>query len=299
MKFNAKLADEHLSYIRMVPIKIYYSILEGDIFNLIHIHFSESMNQTTMSLEIMKENEKVDDFKTFKTDAIGNVLYYKILVKKMKIVAVLYNNGSTAEILQFVPVQIFSDKQYTVLLDKDSVAYISQIPIGLLACEDPEKIKLYDHNPAKYNKMAFCNEQHPEEYEGLVDMDIALWLNQYLSESYKISVPICQLDPAKDSQIKKLEELKKTFQFKKENPIRTVIKKLQSRIDGYKKEMKMEEKLELFEAIKRMAAELGTKSSENLSQELLNEIVNVQKKEEDIEKILLPVVRVARMSKGN
>jgi len=68
-----------------IPITIYYSILEEDIFNLLHLHLSEQAEQTTLSLEYMIEGTTIEDYKQFEKDAMGNTLYYKILVKDNKI----------------------------------------------------------------------------------------------------------------------------------------------------------------------------------------------------------------------
>ena len=74
VKFKGTQMEQITAYVKSFPIKIYYSIINNEIFNLIHIHFNEQSLQTAIDLVYLKPGETEYNHKEFKKDALGNTL---------------------------------------------------------------------------------------------------------------------------------------------------------------------------------------------------------------------------------
>ena len=55
--------------------------MKDEMLNLIHIHINDMSDAITVDVASMLEGNTIKDFETFGTDAAGQVLRYKILVK--------------------------------------------------------------------------------------------------------------------------------------------------------------------------------------------------------------------------
>ena len=89
-------------------IEIFTSILErnfgndkAQILNVIHAHLNDKAESTSLDVVYLNRGETREDHKEFKTDEMGVVLRYKILVKDLAIFEVLYNTGSSIEVIPF------------------------------------------------------------------------------------------------------------------------------------------------------------------------------------------------------
>jgi len=81
---------------------------------------------------------------------MGQKLRYKVLVKKDKIMAVIYNNGSTIDAIPFeeIPIKWSNNSQDLLKVKKDHCNFntksdlfgqITQVPIAMMACKYKEE----------------------------------------------------------------------------------------------------------------------------------------------------------------
>lgn len=62
--------------------------------NIIHIHVNDTSDEVTVECDYMKAESNIEEYFEFKPDVAGQILRYKILVRDMKIFAMLYNAGN-------------------------------------------------------------------------------------------------------------------------------------------------------------------------------------------------------------
>ena len=66
-----------------------------------HVHLNDKAESTSLDVVYLNRGETREDHIEFKTDEMGVVLRYKILVKDLAIFEVLYNTGSSIEVIPF------------------------------------------------------------------------------------------------------------------------------------------------------------------------------------------------------
>jgi hypothetical protein len=82
VKFKASKIDQECGYVLGSKVTIYTSEqMKDEMLNLIHIHINDMSDAITVDVAYMLEGNTIKDFETFGTDAAGQVLRYKILVK--------------------------------------------------------------------------------------------------------------------------------------------------------------------------------------------------------------------------
>lgn len=87
----------------------------GNMLNIIHFHINDTSEEATIDQRWLteKEAEYIFDgdiekisFAEFKKDAMGSVLRYLILIFDSKVHAVVYNTGSSLELLKFAEYRV-------------------------------------------------------------------------------------------------------------------------------------------------------------------------------------------------
>lgn len=102
-------------------VKVYSTIMEkafgndtAEILNIIHVHLSDMSDFTSLDVVYLKTGETRENHKEFSTDEMGVVLRYRILVKNLTIHEILYNTGSSVEVVPFEEVRLSPGEQYIV-----------------------------------------------------------------------------------------------------------------------------------------------------------------------------------------
>ena len=87
---------------------VYTTLLEkafgndiAEILNIIHVHLSDMSDFTSLDVVYLKKGETKENHMEFKEDEMGVMLRYKILVKNLTISEILYNTGSSVEVIPY------------------------------------------------------------------------------------------------------------------------------------------------------------------------------------------------------
>lgn len=91
------------------------------------------------AVSLAKDEDIKDHFK-FSTDAMGVTLRYKILVRDMEILRVLYNTGSGVEELRFREIRV-KEGTNTGIKDQPCVLQLERVPVGMLTCVDKSRLQ--------------------------------------------------------------------------------------------------------------------------------------------------------------
>lgn len=125
----------------------------------------------------MHDNDQVDDFKEFKTDAAGKKLRYKILIKDCAIKHVLYNQGRGGQDIKqikFTEHRVSSEVYLTSEKTSQGCFYLGKVcsfPTGIVACADLVKLKGHQPIPKQYEAKSHCTSRSFEELPGHVDFE--------------------------------------------------------------------------------------------------------------------------------
>ena len=130
--FKLQLIDEMSTLILNSKIQIYTSLLEKDfgndraeILNVIHVHLNDKGESATLDVVYLNRGETRENHMEFKTDEMGLVLRYRILVKDLAIHEVLYNTGSSIESIPFEEFKLQPSEKRII----NNVDDISQGPV--------------------------------------------------------------------------------------------------------------------------------------------------------------------------
>ena len=97
VKFKAIRTDEDANVVLQSEV-VFWTHQTNTIFNIVHMHLNDGSEDTTVDVEYASFVGVLDLRKcNFGTDKMGRKLRYKIMVKDMKIFAVLYNTGASIE----------------------------------------------------------------------------------------------------------------------------------------------------------------------------------------------------------
>lgn len=102
-------------------VQVYTNLLErsfgndtAEILNIIHIHLSDMSDFTSIDVVYLKKGETRDQHQEFGVDEMGVTLRYKILVKNLTIFEILYNTGSSIEVVPFEEIRFTTGEKYVV-----------------------------------------------------------------------------------------------------------------------------------------------------------------------------------------
>ena len=118
---------------------IYTAVFAPDVLNVFHIILNDMSEQVPIEAVSLGEDETPEDHMKFATDAMGVTLRYKILVKNMEILRVLYNTGSGVEALKFREVRV-KENSLVGVKEQPFVIKIERIPVGMLTCPDKRRL---------------------------------------------------------------------------------------------------------------------------------------------------------------
>ena len=112
----------------------------AEILNLIHVHLSDMSDFTSIDVIYLKKGETRDNHSEFGVDEMGTILRYKILVKNLAVHEILYNTGSSIEVVPFEEIRFEIGAKYVVSVADLSplplFAILKDIPVQMLACSD-------------------------------------------------------------------------------------------------------------------------------------------------------------------
>mmetsp|Transcript_21412 Transcript_21412/g.25124 ORF Transcript_21412/g.25124 Transcript_21412/m.25124 type:complete len:214 (-) Transcript_21412:806-1447(-) len=106
--FDGQQIDQEASYVMGSRVSVYTTLIQkpfgndiAEILNIIHVHLSDMSDFTSIDVVYLKKGETRDQHMEFGTDEMGTILRYKILVKNLAVHEILYNTGSSVEVVPF------------------------------------------------------------------------------------------------------------------------------------------------------------------------------------------------------
>lgn len=134
---------------------------------------------------------------------MGTVLRYKILVKNLTIFEILYNTGSSVEVVPFEEIRFTAGEKYLIkgvddLSTEPMFATIKDIPLQMLSCAEQYRgfADTLEESKAQHYMFGHCQRRCFERLLGFIDLDI--WsmdgLNSVSDEPFQVAVPACKCE---------------------------------------------------------------------------------------------------------
>ena len=73
-------------------MKVYTSIYNRDIVNIVHIHLNDTSKEISVDSKFLEKSEMINDHKIFKLDAYGKKLDYKLIFRDFNVIKIIYIN---------------------------------------------------------------------------------------------------------------------------------------------------------------------------------------------------------------
>ena len=183
------------------PIKVYTTLYNKDILNILHIHLNDTSQEITIDSEFLENNEEILNHKIFTTDVSGRRLTYKLIFKQYKLIKIYY--CMSIDFIDEPPFQEikFSPNGYVKIAKGEFKNYygkIKQFPIGMLARKDNEETELKKMKSFGEKKEGYCGDRHLDGLPGFVLIEIMFYPGDEIKEIkdyIKRSLPVCHLIP--------------------------------------------------------------------------------------------------------
>ena len=160
------------------PIKVYTTLYNKDILNILHIHLNDTSQEITIDSEFLENNENILNHKIFTTDVSGRRLTYKLIFKQYKLIKIYY--CMSIDFIDEPPFQEikFSPNGYVKIAKGEFKNYygkIKQFPIGMLARKDNEETELKKMKSFGEKKEGYCGDRHLDGLTGFVSIEIKFY----------------------------------------------------------------------------------------------------------------------------
>ena len=180
-------------------IKVYTTLYNKDILNILHIHLNDTSQEITIDSEFLENNENILNHKIFTTDSTGRRLSYKLIFKQYKLIKIYYCMS-----IDFIDEPPFKEIKYSpnnyVKISKGEYknyyGKIIEFPMGMLARKDKENTKIEKMKSFSEKKEGYCNERHLDSLPEFVLVEIMFYPGseiKKIKDNIKISIPVCHL----------------------------------------------------------------------------------------------------------
>ena len=182
-------------------IKVYTTLYNKDILNIMHIHINDTSQEITIDSEFLEKDEPILNHKVFPTDSMGKKLKYKFIIKDYKLVKIYYAMSNDYidepefQEVRFIPngfVKIAKGEY------KNYTARIRQFPLGMLARKDKDDTVIKKMNSFGIQKEGVCGDRHFAELPGFVVLEILFEPGKegaVLDKPIGVNIPLCHLIP--------------------------------------------------------------------------------------------------------
>ena len=182
-------------------IKVYTTLYNKDILNIMHIHINDTSEEITIDSEFLEKDEPILNHKVFPTDSMGKKLKYKFIIKDYKLVKIYYAMSNDYidepefQEVRFIPngfVKIAKGEY------KNYTARIRQFPLGMLARKDKDDTVIKKMNSFGIQKEGVCGDRHFAELPGFVVLEILFEPGKegaVLDKPIGVNIPLCHLIP--------------------------------------------------------------------------------------------------------
>lgn len=134
---------------------------------------------TSIDVIYLKKGETRDQHMEFGVDEMGTILRYKILVKNLAVHEILYNTGSSIEVVPFEEIRYEIGAKYVVkgvtdLSETPLFATVKEIPIQMLACSEQYRgfANTLEESKAKNFMFGHCERRCFERLPGYIDLEV-------------------------------------------------------------------------------------------------------------------------------
>ena len=248
-------------------IKVYTTLYNKDILNIMHIHINDTSQEITIDSEFLEKDEPILNHKVFPTDSMGKKLKYKFIIKDYKLVKIYYAMSNDYidepefQEVRFIPngfVKIAKGEY------KNYTARIRQFPLGMLARKDKDDTVIKKMNSFGIQKEGVCGDRHFAELPGFVVLEVLFEPGRdgaVLDKPIGVNIPLCHLIPLSP---------KENIEFEKRLVKSTVIKENEN----------IDKVLTVYEKFKEYEKYLNNQNEmDNFDMEQLKEILSNLEKE--------------------
>jgi len=134
---------------------------------------------TSLDVVYLKKGETRQNHLEFKIDEMGIQLRYKVLVKNLTIFEILYNTGSSVEVVPFEEVRFEVGQKYSVkgvedLSAEPLFATIKSIPVQMLSCSEQYRgfADTLEATQAQFFMFGHCQRRCFERLPGYIDLEV-------------------------------------------------------------------------------------------------------------------------------
>lgn len=260
-------------------IKVYTTLYNKDILNILHIHLNDTSQEITIDSEFLEKEENVLNHGVFTLDATGKKLTYKLIFKDYKLVKIFYNvSGGYIDEPPFEEIRIAPNNFVKIINGeyKNFYGQVKDFPLGMLARKDKELVDLRRMKSSGLQKEGNCPDRHLEELPGFVSV-IILFDDKKppkkIKEDINISIPVCFLIPLTPEEQVKFE---KNIIIEKEMEIEEAINEIEDLYNkclSYEAYLKDDNLLEQksLEEIKNILSEVEKINENNLGKNISQE----------------------------
>lgn len=265
-------------------IKVYTTLYNKDILNILHIHINDTSQEITIDSEFLEKDEPILNHKVFPVDSMGQQLKYKLIIKDYKLVKIYYAMSTDFideppfEEIRFLPngfVKI-TDGEY-----KNYYGKIRQFPLGMLARKDKYNTELRKMNSFGVQKEGVCGDRHFAELPGFVVVDVIFHPGKdekFVDKQIATNIPICHLIPLSPKENIEFEKKIIISARIKENENMTKIISVYETFKEFEKYITNPKELDVFEEIDKLKEILEKLEKnynfEKVTDEDLNEKLN-------------------------
>ncbi len=255
-------------------IKVYTTLYNKDILNILHIHLNDTSQEITIDSEFLENNENILNHKIFTTDSTGRRLSYKLIFKQYKLIKIYY--CMSINFIDEPPFQEirFSPNGYVKILKGEFKNYygkIKEFPIGMLARKDNEETELKKMKSFGEKKEGYCGDRHLDGLPGFVLIEIMFYPGDEIKEVkdyIQRSLPVCFLIPLSPKEeirfeksivIQNNNEVMKIYNFAKDLEKYLLQQKLLEQLDLNKTKEILSEAENIHDNFKNLDDELMDK----------------------------------------
>ena len=273
-------------------IKVYTTLYNKDILNILHIHINDTSQEITIDSEFLEKNEPILNHKVFPVDSIGQQLKYKLIFKDYKLVKIYY--AMSADFIDEPPFEEvrFLPNGFVKITRGEYKNYygrIRQFPLGMLARKDKYDTKLRKMNSFGIQKEGVCGDRHFAELPGFVVVDVIFEPGKdgkFVGKQTATNIPICHLIPLSPKENIEFEKrIITTARIKENENIKKIISVYET-FKEFEKYITNPKELDAFEEIDKLKEILEkleknynfAKVTEEDLNEKLNYITNIKQK---------------------
>ena len=315
--FDGQIIDQQATYVLNSRVTVYTTILQmpfgndtAEILNIIHVHLSDMSDFTSIDTVYLKKGETRENHMEFGVDEMGTVLRYKLLVKNLAVHEILYNTGSSVEVVPFDEVRFELGAKYVVrgvndLSEMPLFATVKSIPVQMLCCSEQYRAfaNTLEESKADYFMFGHCQRRCFERLPGYIDLEV--WsmdgLQTLNEEPFLVAVPACKLELPDDlslmlyeSHMSSRAEAKKSGLSNALEAMEQLVAKQDNPEERKAIEANLETLNEYFSSLQKAESDLETATNENqdqVSEETSERRENVAQKANQIKRRLAAAIR--------